>query len=94
MPRNHEHIHRMASFFARRCSAEFQLHAIAEMLGIGKADLLCAEGLDIAGADVAQILADTQIGLSECRTIPYPKSCQGHLHEAEASDRISPRQKA
>lgn len=33
MPRNHEHIHRMASFFARRCSAEFQLHAIAEMLG-------------------------------------------------------------
>ena len=70
------------------------IKSIAEMLGIGKADLLCAEGLDIAGADVAQILADTQIGLSECRTIPYPKSCQGHLREAEASDRISPRQKA
>lgn len=33
MPRNLEHIHHMASFFARRCSAEFQLHALAEMLG-------------------------------------------------------------
>ena len=33
MPRNHEHIHRMASFFARRCPAEFQLHALSEMIG-------------------------------------------------------------
>ena len=33
MPRNHEHIHRMASYFARHCSADFQFHALAEMLG-------------------------------------------------------------
>lgn len=31
-PRNHDHIRHMASFFARRCSADFQFHALAEML--------------------------------------------------------------
>lgn len=31
-PRNHDHIRNMASFFARRCSADFQFHALAEML--------------------------------------------------------------
>lgn len=31
-PRNHDHILHMASFFARRCSADFQFHALAEML--------------------------------------------------------------
>ena len=31
-PRNHDHIRRMASFFARRCTADFQFHALAEML--------------------------------------------------------------
>ena len=31
-PRNHDHIRKMASFFARRCSADFQFHALAEML--------------------------------------------------------------
>lgn len=31
-PRNHEHIRHMASFFAKRCSADFQFHALAEML--------------------------------------------------------------
>ena len=33
MPRNHEHISHMAFFFARRCTADFQRHALAEMLG-------------------------------------------------------------
>ena len=33
MPRNHEHIHRMASYFARHFSADFQFHALSEMLG-------------------------------------------------------------
>ncbi|MGN0505709.1 MAG: hypothetical protein ACI4FZ_04065 [Lachnospiraceae bacterium] len=31
-PRNHDHIRHMASFFAKRCSADFQFHALAEML--------------------------------------------------------------
>ena len=31
-PRNHDHIQHMAAFFARRCSADFQFHALAEML--------------------------------------------------------------
>lgn len=31
-PRNREHIHHMAHFFARRCSADFQFHALSEML--------------------------------------------------------------
>lgn len=61
------------------------IKAIAQMLGIQKTDLICAEGLDIAGADVEQILRDKQIGLSECRTIPYPQSYQEHLHEGGAT---------
>ena len=32
-PRNHDHIRHMASFFARRCQADFQFHALAEMIG-------------------------------------------------------------
>ncbi|MGN0244584.1 MAG: hypothetical protein ACI4DK_01315 [Lachnospiraceae bacterium] len=31
-PRNQDHIMHMASFFAKRCSADFQFHALAEML--------------------------------------------------------------
>lgn len=31
-PRNREHIQHMAHFFARRCSADFQFHALSEML--------------------------------------------------------------
>lgn len=31
-PRNHDHVRHMASFFARRCTADFQFHALAEML--------------------------------------------------------------
>ena len=31
-PRNHDHILHMASFFARRCLADFQFYALAEML--------------------------------------------------------------
>ena len=33
MPRNRAHIRHMALFFARRCTADFQRHALAEMLG-------------------------------------------------------------
>lgn len=32
-PRNPEHVYRMALFFAQHCEAEYQRHAIAEMLG-------------------------------------------------------------
>lgn len=33
MPRNREHISRMADYFARHCTADFQRHALSEMLG-------------------------------------------------------------
>ena len=33
MPRNHDHIHHMADYFARHCSADFQFHALAEIMG-------------------------------------------------------------
>lgn len=33
IPRNPEHISHMATFFARRCTADFQRHALSEMLG-------------------------------------------------------------
>lgn len=32
-PRNHDHVMHMATFFAKRCSADFQFHALAEMMG-------------------------------------------------------------
>lgn len=31
-PRNHDHIRHMASYFAKNCSADFQFHALTEML--------------------------------------------------------------
>lgn len=34
MPRNLAHIRHMALFFAKRCTADFQRHALAEMLGL------------------------------------------------------------
>lgn len=61
------------------------IKAIAEMLGIREVNLICAEGLDISGADVSQILHDTWICLSEGRTIPYPKSYQERLREEGAA---------
>lgn len=33
MPRNHDHISHMALFFAQKCTADFQRHALSEMLG-------------------------------------------------------------
>lgn len=33
MPRNRDHISHMALFFAQRCTADFQRHALSEMLG-------------------------------------------------------------
>ena len=32
MPRNREHISRMAYFFSKHCVADFQRHALSEML--------------------------------------------------------------
>ena len=50
--------------------------AVAELLGIKKTDFVFAEGLDIDGADVTQILNEARSSLWECHTIPYPKSYQ------------------
>ena len=61
------------------------IKAVAELLGIRKTELIFAEGLDIAGADVSQILQEKQRSLSECHTIPYPESYQEHLHENGAT---------
>ena len=44
-PRNHDHIRNMASFFARRCSADFQFHALAEMLEKPELSHACHEYL-------------------------------------------------
>ena len=59
--------------------------AVAELLGIQKTNLLFAEGLDIAGADITQILNNAQNSMSECHTIPYPESYQERLHESGAT---------
>lgn len=61
------------------------VRAVAELLGIRKTDLICAEGLDMEGADVTQILNDKSGAIAERRTIPYPKSYQEHLRESGAS---------
>lgn len=37
------------------------IKALAAMLGIGGCELICAQGLDIEGADVGRILDDTDI---------------------------------
>ena len=34
MPRNRDHIKNMAAYFAKKCTAEYQRQAVAEMLGI------------------------------------------------------------
>ncbi len=61
------------------------IKSVAELLGIPKTDLICAEGLDIEGADVAQILNEKRNVMSECRTIPYPQAYQERLHEEGAT---------
>lgn len=73
------------SYIGNRNYGYEYVKAVAERLGIQETNLICADGLDVGGADAAQIMREKLNLLSECRTIPYPQSYRERLRDEGAT---------
>lgn len=88
MPRNREHISRMAYFFSKHCVADFQRHALSEMLeqSILRSSMpssALAEYIFKWLSDDYDIVENTLSRISHTPAVPEPK------HNISASNHIS-----